>query len=160
MVTDKRSEKRMTHKKAKNYLQKRGFYERILHGEVTEQERDAFLGDFDRHIETPYGTFENYPLRYIMEAIAKEYPELVDLDYVRCHSKQKVFALMERFWNLAMNNQKINTPPAIIQMLVNHANGKEELSSMVASTVVVENNFVVGNLGQCPAPEEKNVTIN
>jgi hypothetical protein len=45
-----------------------------------------------------------------------------------------------------------------IASLNNYANGKEAMTNCVVPTVVVENNFIVGNVGKCALPETKDNT--
>ena len=94
-------------KKYLNYKNKISAFEKIKSCELSEKEKDSILDDFEAHLEKPYGTLENYPKKYLLEALEEKYSGTVNMQEIKTHTRMKINGLLEKIWNLVEDNQEL-----------------------------------------------------
>jgi hypothetical protein len=139
--------------KENTYINKKSIFTRIENGELSEEEKDDILKEFEKHLNSPYGTPGNYHKKAVVEALLQKYSDIIDTQEIQQFTRMKINRIMNKIWNLIENNQRVNVQPTILQMLLNYAKGVDDAS--VGTQVIVENNFVIGNNAPAILPEPK-----
>jgi hypothetical protein len=147
----------MTQGKYISYKNKSSIFDKIENGELDDEEKNLILDEFERHLNSPYGTLENYYKKNLIESLLKKYSNEIDAREIQQFTRMKISRLLDKIWSLAENNQRINVPPAILQMLLNYASGSE--NSQADNRVIVENHFTLDNTTVRLVPENKEVTF-
>jgi hypothetical protein len=76
------------------YRNKPSVFDRIESGEISEDEKNSIMDEFEKHLNSPYGTLENYPKRYVVEALLKKYETVADPREIQQFTRLKIGRLL------------------------------------------------------------------
>jgi hypothetical protein len=130
--------------------------QKIQSRQISQQERMHIKSDFLNHLNSPWGTLENYQKKALVKSLMEHYPGTLDPQTVAEYTQYKVNAFMGRIYELATNNKKIYANPLILKMILNHLKGIDETPhNPLNQQIVIQNWFPTSNAGQPTLPEPK-----